>query len=155
MKSDDIIRLLQGSNFFKNLADENIRKVASLCREVTFDIGESVFDQGDFCEHLYIIIKGQVHLERSMDMGSRKGRVLIDALGKGRTFGCWSVLLGEKHILMSTATCQKPTTFLMVKGQDLRRMMMEKTTFGFDMMERLCFLLRDRLQAAYGAMDRF
>ena len=152
---DDIIQVLQGSRFFRNLAEESIRKVASLCRMQTYETGESIFKQGGHGEHLYIIAEGQVHLERSMNVGNRKGRVLIDTLGNGRTLGCWSALLGERHVLMSTANCQKKTTLLVLTGRDLRRLMTENTQFGFDMMERLCFLLRDRIQAAYGAMDRF
>ena len=155
MKDEEIIQVLQNSKFFRNLADENIRKVASLWRTVTYSTGEAVFKQGDYGEHLYLIVEGQIHLERSMNMGNRRGRALIDTLGKGRTLGCWSALLGEPHVLMSTASCQKPTSLLVLTGRDLRRMMTENKSFGFDIMERLCFLLRDRIQAAYGAMDRF
>lgn len=154
MENEKIYQVLQNSRFFCNLADENIEKVAQLCQEVAFDTGESVFKQGDYGEHLYIIVEGQVFLERSMDMGNRKGRVLIDTLGKGRALGCWSTLLGEPHVLMSTATCQRPTTLLKIKGRDLRLTMTRSITFGFDVMERLCLLLRERIQAAYGAMDR-
>lgn len=154
MKNEKIHRVLQNSRFFCSLADETIEKVAQLCQEVAFDTGESVFKQGDYGEHLYIIIDGQVFLERSMNLGGRKGRVLIDTLGKGRALGCWSTLLGEPHVLMSTATCQRPTTLLTIKGRDLRQAMTQSITFGFDVMERLCLLLRDRIQAAYGAMDR-
>jgi CRP-like cAMP-binding protein len=146
---------LQNSRFFRNLAPESICKVASLCREVAFEIGESVFKQGDSGEYLYIIVEGRVHLERAINMGNRRGSVAIDTLGKGRTMGCWSAVLGESHALMSTATCQQPTVVLIINGRDLRRMMMETSSFGFEIMERLCFLLRNRLQAAYGAMDRF
>jgi CRP-like cAMP-binding protein len=155
MKREKISEVLQNSKFFRNLADESIQKVALLCQEVSFETGESVFIQGDYGEHLYIVVEGQVHLERSMNMGDRKGRVLIDTLGKGRTLGCWSSLLGEPHVLMSTATCQRPTTLLAIRGRDLRQTMTESIAFGFDVLERLCLLLRDRIQAAYGAMDRF
>jgi CRP-like cAMP-binding protein len=154
MKNEKNCQVLQNSRFFCNLADENIEKVAQLCQEVAFDTGESVFEQGDYGEHLYIIVEGQVHLERSMNMGDRKGKVLIDTLGKGRAFGCWSTLLGESHVLMSTATCQRPTILLAIRGRDLRQTMTQSITFGFDIMERLCLLLRDRIEAAYGAMDR-
>ncbi len=33
-------------------------------------------------------------------------------------------------------------------------MMMDNSKLGFNILERLCFLLRDRLQAAYGAMEK-
>lgn len=154
MEIEEMVDVLRSSKFFRNLTDEHLHKVASLCQEVSVDVGEWVFKQGEVGEHLYILVKGYIHLERAMSVGDREGHVIIDTLGKGRTLGCWSALLGESHVLMSTAVCQKPSLLLKVKGEDLRQLMMESVDFGFDLMQRLCFLLRDRIEAAYGAMDR-
>jgi hypothetical protein len=55
---------------------------------------------------------------------------------------------------MSSAFCQKPTMVMAIKGSDLRRIMIGNTELGFKLMEKLCFLLRDRIQAAYGAMEK-
>ncbi len=154
MEIEEIIAVLQGSNFFSNMAMEDVARVASLCKEVTHDQGGFVFRQGEYGEHLYTIVEGQIHLERLVNLGDRKGRMLIDTLGRGRTLGCWSALLGEPHMLMSSASVQKPCTLLKMAGRDLRLMMTENSAFGFNIMERLCFLLRERIQAAYGAMDR-
>ncbi len=148
------ISVLQNSKFFEDMAPEDIARVASLCRAESYDQGDFVFKQGNCGEHLYTIVEGLIHLERMVNLGHRKGRTLIDTLGRGRTLGCWSALLGESHILMSSASVQKPTTVLKLAGRDLRCMMTENSTFGFNIMERLCFLLRERIQAAYGAMDR-
>ncbi|MEJ2641472.1 MAG: cyclic nucleotide-binding domain-containing protein [Desulfosarcinaceae bacterium] len=155
MEIDEVLRVLRDSKFFRNLAEKNLHRVASLCQAESHDAGDWVFEQGAVGEHLYIIVKGYIHLERAMTVGDREGHVIIDALGKGRTLGCWSALLGEPHVLMSTAVCQKPSLLLKIKGDDLRQMMMDSIDFGFDLMQRLCFLLRDRIEAAYGAMDRF
>jgi hypothetical protein len=43
---------------------------------------------------------------------------------------------------------------LVVQGAVLRRMMLENRELGFNVLERLCFLLRDRIQSAYGAMEK-
>jgi hypothetical protein len=43
---------------------------------------------------------------------------------------------------------------LVIKGAVLRRMMIENRELGFNILERLCFLLRDRIQSAYGAMEK-
>ncbi|MBL7174355.1 MAG: hypothetical protein ISS66_00895 [Desulfobacteraceae bacterium] len=43
---------------------------------------------------------------------------------------------------------------LVIKGAVLRRMMLENRELGFNILERLCFLLRDRIQSAYGAMEK-
>ena len=79
---------------------------------------------------------------------------MIDALGKGRFLGCWSTLLNEPHILMSSASCQKATTVISIMGADLREIMLSDFELGFRVMERLCFQLRDRIKAAYGAMEK-
>ena len=145
---------LESCEFFELLGKNEISEIASLCQMNTYKTSEYVFQQGDHGEHLYIIVQGYVSLERSMDLGKHKGNVVIDALGKGRVLGCWSTLLDIPHTLMSSAICQKPTIILAIKGSDLRRIMVGNTLLGFNLMERLCFLLRDRIQAAYGAMEK-
>jgi len=147
-------QVLEGCEFFKGMGKGEISKITGLCQAKTYESGEHIFRQGEMGEHLYIIAQGHVHLERSVDLGTRKGNVLIDTLGKGSVLGCWSTLLDKPHFLMSSAACQKPTTIVSIKGEDLRRMMVGNIELGFNIMERLCFLLRDRIQAAYGAMEK-
>jgi CRP/FNR family cyclic AMP-dependent transcriptional regulator len=154
MDNSQIQDALEHCEFFKDLENNNIRTIANLCRIETFEAGEFVFQQGDFGDRVYIIVEGQVSLERSVDLGTRKGSAVIGMLGKGRVFGCWSTLLDEPHTLMCSAPCLKPTTVLMIKGVEIRRMMLENRELGFNILERLCFLLRDRIQSAYGAMEK-
>ena len=80
--------------------------------------------------------------------------MIIGMLGKGRVLGCWSTLLDQPHNLMSTAICQKPTKVITIKGSDLRKIMTSNRELGFNVLERLCFLLRDRIQGAFGAMEK-
>jgi CRP/FNR family cyclic AMP-dependent transcriptional regulator len=145
---------VKGCEFFKGLDKRHIEKVANLCHVETYEPGDYVFRQGDLGEHLYVIAEGHVFLERAVDLGPQKGSVGIGLLGKGRVFGCWSTLLDEPHTLMSSALCQKPTTLVALKGEDLRKMMVRSKTLGFELLQRLCFLLRDRIQGAYGAMEK-
>ena len=154
MEKPDIRSTLQSCAFMKDITPEHLTKVLEFCSIDQYDAGEYIFEQGDFGEDLFIIIDGYVFLERAMDVGHHKGSVVIDALGKGRTLGCWSTLLNEPHVLMSSANCQKPSTVIRIKGSRLRKSMEEDTNFGFFMLERLSFLLRERIQAAYGAMDK-
>jgi len=150
----EIEEVLKESQFFKDLDEDVIRKIAKLGKVISLKGGEHVFTQGDFGEKIYIIMDGYVMLERATDLGERQGRVVIDALGKGRFLGCWSTLLNEPHILMSTASCQKPTTVISIRGSELREIMLSDFELGFHVMERLCFQLRDRIQAAYGALEK-
>ncbi len=154
MNRTEMEHALGSCEFFELLGKSEIAEIAGLCQVNTYKSGEYLFQQGDHGEHLYVVVQGYIHLERSMDLGARKGNIVIEALGKGRVLGCWSTLLDLPHTLMSSAICQKPTTILAIKGSDLRRIMIGNTELGFNIMERLCFLLRDRIKAAYGAMEK-
>jgi len=154
MERSRIEHVIKKSGFFRGLDRSHLVKIASLCKVQTYKPGEYVFCQGDSGEHLYIIADGHISLERSIDLGARKGNAVIGVLGKGRILGCWSTLLGEPHNLMSSAICQKPTELVIIKGKDLREMMIRNSELGFVLLERLCFLLRDRIEGAYGAMEK-
>jgi CRP-like cAMP-binding protein len=154
MKRADIEATLRKCLFFKDIEKNKVAKIAALCHTLEYKVGASIFQQGDLGEYLYVIIEGLVELERSVTLTDRKGKVVIDRLGRNRMLGCWSTLLDQPHILMSSAICQKPTRVIAFKGNDLRRLMEEKPDLGFYMCERLCFLLRDRIEHAYGALEK-
>ncbi len=154
MKRTEIEKILENCEFFRRLGKSDIAEITGLGQAKLYETGEYIFLQGDYGEHLHVIAEGSVSLERALDLGTQKGSVVIEILGKGRVLGCWSTLLGMPHILMSSAACLKPTTIVSLKGEDLREMMIGNPELGFNVMERLCFLLRDRIQAAYGAMEK-
>jgi CRP-like cAMP-binding protein len=154
MNRSQIVEILSGSEFFIGFGENDILEIADICEVRTVDSGTCLFQQGDLGEDLFIVVEGKVHLERAMNIGERKGKVTIDMLGKGRVLGCWSTLLEKPHILMSTAVCERPTTVLVLKGAPLRTLMTRNRELGFNVLERLCLLLRDRIQAAYGALDK-
>ena len=153
MDHSEAIHLLESCAFFKGFQEDHLQELTSMFEVESYAARDHIFRQGDLGERIYIVAEGHVFLERSVDLGTRKGTVVIGVLGKGKVFGCWSTLLNETHTLMSTAVCRKPTKVLAIKGSDLRKMMLDNNELGFHVLERLCFLLRDRLKGAYQAME--
>ena len=154
MDRSEIFEALESSEFFRGLDRKDLEKIAGLCREETFQPGQVIFRQGDTGDRVYIIAEGQVTLERTVDLGTRRGNVVIGIIGKGRAFGCWSTLLGISHSFLSSASCQKPTKAVLFNGTEIRALMLSNPALGFCILERLCFFLRDRLQSVYGAMEK-
>ena len=154
MDRSDIERVLNGCEFFRGLDPAAIREIAGLCAVETCEPGRFIYRQGEFGVRIYVIAQGQVALERSLDLGARKGTAAIGQLGPGRVFGCWSTLLDEAHNFMSSACCRKETRLISLKGADLRAMMLRNPALGFQVLQRLCLVLRERIQAVYGAMER-
>jgi CRP/FNR family transcriptional regulator, cyclic AMP receptor protein len=149
----EAVHLLESCAFFKGFQKDHLQEITNLFRVEAYAPRDYIFRQGDVGDRIYIVAEGHVFLERSLDLGTRKGSVVIGVLGKGKVFGCWSTLLNETHTLMSTAVCRKPTKVLVIEGSDLRQMMLDNNELGFNVLERLCFLLRDRLKGAYQAME--
>ena len=87
MTREEIQQILQKCELFQGLSLNDIESVARLCRMEKFQAGEPVFQQGDFGDRLYVIAEGQVALERSIDLGGRKGNVVMGLFGAGRAFG--------------------------------------------------------------------
>ena len=153
MAKSEISGFLEKCELFSGLNTNEVEKIAGLGHLETYVAGENILSQGDFGENLYIIAEGLVVLERSIDLGTRRGSAVIGLLGRGRALGCWSTLLGEPHTYMSSAKCRKPTKAVVIKGQALREMMLGNLQLGFKVLERLCFILRDRIHGAFGAME--
>ena len=153
MLISEIMDALGNCELFRRLHRADIEKIAGLGQAEMYEAGENMLKQGDLCDKLYVIVEGHVFLERSIDLGVSKGTVSIALLGKGRALGCWSTLLGETNALMSSAICKKPTKVIAIKGAALRKMMLENHELGFRVLERLCSLLRDRIQSVFGAME--
>ena len=153
MDRSEIIHLLESCEFFQGFHKDDIQGLADLCRTEAHGAGDRIFRQDELGDEIYIVAEGHIFLERSVDLGTRKGSAVIGVLSKGRVFGCWSTILDETHSIMSSAVCRKPAKVLVIKGTDLRQLMTENKEFGFNVLERLCFLLRDRLKGAYDAME--
>lgn len=153
MGPSEIMDVLENCELFRGLNKDEIEKIAGLGHVETYEAGENIINQGDLGDKLYIIAEGHVFLERAIDLGTRKGSAIITILGRGKALGSWSTLLGETHTLGSSAICRKPTKVVVIKGPALRELMLDDFQLGFKILEGLCFILRNRIRGAYGAME--
>ena len=154
MDTSETQDIIENCELFKGLNTVELEGITKLSQIEVYEAGEKIFNQGEFQDKLYIIAEGHVFLERSVDLGTRKGNVTISLLGRGRALGCWSTLLGEVYPLMSSAICKEHTKVVLIRGPALREMILSDFHLGFKVMERLCSILRDRIQGAYGAMEK-
>ena len=154
METSGIVPVLQSCDLFRDLEKSHIEKIAGLCHMEDYGLGQYIFQQGDPGENLYVISQGNVFLERSIDLGTRKGNAVIGILGKGKAFGCWSTLLDIPHDLMTSAVCKSATNVVVMSGQDLRKTVLTDPELGLSVYIKLCCILRERLQSAYGAMEK-
>lgn len=152
--TSDILQVLLNCDLLVTLSEEEIKPIISLCRTEEYQPGEAIFHQGDQGNKIYIIKAGQVSIERSVDLGDRTAQLNIAILGPGKALGAWLALLGESHGLMSSALCTRKTEVIAIDGPALREELRKNLPAGFKVMERLAYMLRERLRGVYGAMEK-
>jgi len=80
----DHFAFLRKVYFFRDLADDDIEELASLCKEAEFPDGEVIFREGDQPENFYVVTDGQVEVWK--DWGSADADRLA-VHGAGHLFG--------------------------------------------------------------------
>jgi len=154
--SAEIVEGLRNCELSALLSDEEIQILTSslgtACEIKAYKAGGHIFDQGEHSFRLYILMDGQVLLERCLNVGKRTATWPLGLLGKGRAMG-WSALLYGPRSLTASAICQKPTRIISIEGNSLRSVLEKHPTIGFKVMDRLAYMLGERLQAAYNTME--
>ncbi len=140
-----IKQVLAGSQLFGELGDEELDKIAELCREETYEAGVTIFREDEEAAELYIVEEGRIVLEMRMRLGSGPGRQgAVDVITKGQVFG-WSAL-SEPQTLTMSARCLEQTKVVAVDGERMRRLLEEDWPTGYTVMKGLVVVVSDRLR---------
>lgn len=154
--SSEIVETLKNCDLFASLSEAELEVIASgvatAWKTKEYKSGDHIFEQGQHSTKLYVIADGQVLLERSLNVGDRSSPWPLGMLGKGRAVG-WSALLFGPRSLSASAVCQKPTRVISIEGSGLRSILEKQPQIGFKIMDRLAYMLGERLQAAYNTVE--
>jgi len=117
--------------------------------ERSFAAGETIFEEGDVGNVLYIIQSGEVELSRRMIGGRRT----VANLGPGEFFGEMSVVVGERRTARASAVGE--VRLIELDGGTLEAMCMERPEISIRIISRLTARLIDseRRLAALGVDD--
>lgn len=117
--------------------------------ERVFATGETIFEEGDTGDVLFIIQSGAVAVSRR----ALSGRRLIANLGPGEFFGEMCVIMSEPRTARAAATCE--TRLLELDGETLEAMCIERPEIAIRIISRLTARLIDseRRLAALGVDD--
>ncbi|MFZ5643350.1 MAG: DUF2225 domain-containing protein [Bacillota bacterium] len=91
MYQEIIIKVLTSVPIFKDISRESIVKLASLARLAQFSKGDTVFNEGDPGDCLYIIASGKADITTRASGGEE---IILKSLGPGEVFGEIALLDG-------------------------------------------------------------
>lgn len=136
--------LLRQYPFFGILKDGQLKAIAMMAEEVSFEADERFFKKGERADTLYFLLNGGVELYNFAGATASEGDrgVLVGTVNPGEPFAISAVI--EPHIFTSTAWTSSPGRAIKIEAAALRDL------FGKD--RRLAFLMTR--QASRAAMER-
>ncbi len=104
---------------------------------------QSVFQQGEEADYLFIVVEGEVTIHFKPDDGD--GDVIeVSRIKKGGVFG-WSAAFGS-DFYTSGASCAMPCKLLKVRGIDLKKLRQKNPETGILILERLANQVVNRVR---------
>ena len=142
MSDTTILELLRGVEFFHDIGDEHLTRLAEIAKPVEFPAQRDIFHEHDPAKDVYVVTSGRVSLVVCQPkVGCRQLMEVSD----GELFG-WSPLVG-RHRLSDTARTLSPTKALAIDGDRILELCGEDPEFGFQFMHRAAQVLAQRLNA--------
>lgn len=142
MLSEAMLKALQSSAFTEGMEPRHVDMLAQMASEVTYSEGETLFNEGDIGDLIYLIEEGRVAIDTYVP---GKGRVSILTVGPGQLLG-WSAYFAKKRKTASARTVMA-TRAIALDAEKLRAVCKEDCGLGFEITWRIADVIADRLKA--------
>ena len=134
---------------FRNLPEELLDKVATLCGETAFLQGETVFREGEQADKLHFLLNGEIFLK--VKLTSRPESITVSAVSQQyESFG-WSGIV-PPYLYTASAVCTADCKVLTIPGDGFMKLLDENPAAGFTIMKRLTELIASRLRNSRQAL---
>ncbi len=135
-------KTLAGLDLFKDLPEEDLKKIASLSLELAFPAHSQIFSPEKSADHIQLLLKGTVGL--TVHASPLAEPVTISVLNTpGQVFG-FASLLGQGHH-NSSALAISDVRVLAIDGDRLMDYLAAKPETGFLVMKRIAAVISRRL----------
>jgi len=133
--------LITRSAIFKDLDDDELERIAEICKIQEFKFGQHIFKEGDKGNRLYIISKGEVRISRDVP-GS--GEEALAVLKQGACFGEMAVL--DRSERSTDAIANSDCTLLTITRSDFDLLLEFNRELAYKVLWSVVRLLCERLR---------
>jgi len=138
---------LKKCSLTSELSDEHLNKIADMCVEETFEIGEHLGRQGRLLEKVYIIEDGLVGIY--LELGPMSKRQLQAA--SNFEVICWEAMISP-YRSTSTGIAIETTRVLTFSGEELLNLCFTNPGIGCRLGRGLASVVQSRLNSAYSQL---
>ena len=140
--SPDLYELIKQQPFFKGLDSHQLQLLTDSAMRMSFDAGQSIFEEGSPANRFYLILEGAVVLESEV---KDHDKITIQTLGPGDDLG-WSWLFPPFYVHLSARALQ-PTKMIFFYGTRLRDECEKDHELGYQLLTRVAEVATQRLKA--------
>jgi CRP-like cAMP-binding protein len=123
MPEADLTTILKGAKIFKGLSDDQIAIVSDSGKVVTFDINDTIINEGQTGHPFFIVIKGQVEVvlpkETGVQSAGRATRIKLSQLEAGDCIGEYSLI--DKEPASASVVAIEPCVLFEIAGQNFEK----------------------------------
>jgi CRP/FNR family transcriptional regulator, cyclic AMP receptor protein len=142
-----VIAILRRAELLGSLSDDELLKVAGLCRVVKRQAGDVIFHEGESGSDLYLVHEGIVEVQVTTRASDGQMRpATINSLGRGQSFG-ELVLLGAGD-RTATVVCAQACTLLVLRASDFTALCEESPRIGYAVIKNLATELAYKLRSS-------
>ena len=134
------ILFLKSISIFSDLSSEDLRRLAGVAHEYTYEEGERLVNEGDIGASLFLILSGSVSITR----GSDDDATTLAILGEREFFGEMSIFEAERR--SASVTASTTTKALILKSADINHLLLQQPQIGLAFLRTLCQRLREANQ---------
>lgn len=148
--------LIRKTAVFAELDDDEVQRVAEICTEQRFKSGQTIFNEGEPGNRLYLIMEGEVRISRQVP-GS--GEEALSVLKPGACFGEMSVF--DRSERSTDAIANTRCTLITIARPDFEILLDFNRDIAYKVLRSMVRLLSNRLRTtnenlrAFLAMSMF
>ena len=132
------VLLLQKVDLLSAVRSEDLAVLASISEEVLYPEGSMIFEEGQSADGLYVIIRGQVALERE-----KKEVVTLES---EEALGAWDLFEAEPRVTSAKTT--EESLLLRVDREDFYDLLLDYPEMGQSILKALVRRLKKLVKAA-------
>ena len=140
----ELERALAQSELLKGFSPIDVERFQELATIVTAEAGSELFKSGDYAQHLYVALEGEVELHMSVpewwgiDTPHRK----VSTAKTGQVFG-WSALV-EPYVYSLTAVCVSDVSLARFEGSQLTDLSVRNPHIGYRLLSQVLKVVSGR-----------
>lgn len=135
----DHLQLLRGVSLFRELPEEDIRRIDAACSLRRFSPGAMIFAEGAPGQEFFIVLEGEVDIWKDHDSADRD---LLATCGPGQAFG--ELALIDDDPRSATVVARDEVSVLVVDRADFHRVIQSSGSIALSVMQSLSGMVRER-----------